>query len=207
MLDDAGNTCPQQMSVTITAYWKHQRRQPFGIWQLLQALLTFSCILLLSVATVCSGENVVPNGECESNNHINNNGHTNDSGQCLAAAVHSNSDDEARVEKEEAVTQIDADTATTGTIPWYRNLTDDCKDNHRECDVWAEENECTIDPERMLQLCPKACQLCDNENDSGTYISNCYGEDQHVSRKDTALRVREVEEYMLQQVFVEEKYA
>jgi hypothetical protein len=40
-----------------------------------------------------------------------------------------------------------------------------------------------------------------------TYISNCYGEDQHISRKETALRVQEMEDYMLQRVFVEEKYA
>jgi hypothetical protein len=60
----------------------------------------------------------------------------------------------------------------------------------------------------MLQLCPKACNLCDNESDD--YVANCYGEDQHIAgskRDEVALRIREVEDYMLQEVFVEEKYA
>jgi hypothetical protein len=167
--------------------WKRQRRNLFDMLLLLK-VITFSCMLL--AATVLGDEIVVPNGECESNNNDGK-----DSGQCLAT-VHANSD--------EAEMAYDDD--SNGNIPWYRDLSE-CNDNDRDCGVWAAKNECAINPNGMLQLCPKACKVCDNEY--GEYISNCYGEDQLVSgatRKETEVRVREVEDYMLQEVFVEEKY-
>jgi hypothetical protein len=171
---------------------KRQHRKPFEMLLLIKVLL-FSCMLL--AATVLGDENVVLTGECESSNDEGN-----DLGQqCLAAVVNANSGEE------------DAQTPNSSKedSPWYRNLTE-CKDNHRKCDVWAGNNDCASHPERMLQLCPKACHVCDNTDESGEYVANCYGEDQHVAgsrKEEVALRIREVEDYMLQEVFVEEKYA
>jgi hypothetical protein len=174
-------------------FWKRQRRKPFEML-LIVKVLTFLCITFFSIllaATVLRSENVVQNSECESNNNDGDD----TAGQCLAA-VNSNSGDKAE----------DA----TADVPWYRNLSE-CKDSHEECGVWAEGNECSINPGGMLQLCPKACKVCDNT--SGDYISNCYGDDQLVSGRGveerilTALRIQEVEDYMLQKVFVDEKYA
>jgi hypothetical protein len=156
---------------------------------LLLQVLTLSFILL--TATVCGDENV-QDGACE----VNNNG--SDPGQCLAAAnVHS-------VEVEDAKAKSD-----DGSASWYRNISE-CKDNDPKCGAWAEKNECAGNPERMLRQCPKSCKVCDNEQRSGEYVANCYGEDQHVAGdilEKIAVRVQEVEDYMLQEVFVEKKYA
>jgi hypothetical protein len=175
----------------MTCSLKRQRQNPFEMLRLIK-VLTFSCMLL--AATVLGDDSEVHNGECESSNEGN------DPGQCLAV-TNANSSDE--VEEEDAPTA----NSSKGDSPWYRNLTD-CKDNHRKCDFWAGKNECAGNPERMLQLCPKACNVCDNVSDG--YVANCYGEDQHVAgsrEEEVAVRVREVEEYMLTEVFVEEKYA
>jgi hypothetical protein len=166
---------------------KCQRRNPFDMLLLLR-VLTFSCMLL--AACVLGDENVVPNGECESTNEGNGLGQ-----QCLAA-VNAN-----------ANTGEEMDSSSEGDSPWYRNLSE-CKDNHEKCVIWAGRNDCASNPERMLELCPKACKLCDNEYDA--YVANCYGEDQHVAGDrgdEVALRIRAVEDYMLQEVFVEEKYS
>jgi hypothetical protein len=181
------------MTATMMNFWKRQRRMPFEMLLILR-MLTFLCIFL--AATVLGGsENVVQNGECESNNNEQGDG----PGQCLATVNSNNSGDEAKGNKADF---------SNADVPWYRDLSE-CKDSNGECGFWAEGNECSINPGGMLQLCPKACKVCDNI--SGDYISNCYGEDQLVSggaeeRKQNALRIQEVEDYMLQKVFVEEKY-
>jgi hypothetical protein len=168
---------------------KRQRRKPFEMLLLLKVLI-FSCMLL--AATVLGEENVVSNGECESGNEGN------DSEQCIAATnANANSGGE-KVEDANAEGEVS---------PWYRNLSE-CKDYSETCDRRGEKNDCARVPERYLKLCPKACKVCDNI--SGEYISNCYGEDQHVAgdrAEETALRIREVEDYMMGEVFVDEKYA
>jgi hypothetical protein len=160
---------------------KRQRHSRFEMLLLLR-LLTFSCLLLS--ATVLGEENV---DECESGNEGN------DPEQCNANANSSG----------------DVEDAAASATPWYRNLSEaECKDGHEKCDVWAAKNECAKVPDRYLHLCPKACKVCDNERDD--YVANCYGEDQHVTgdkAEETAVRVKEAEDYMLGQVFVDEKYA
>jgi hypothetical protein len=167
---------------------KRQRRKPFKMLLLLKVIV-FSCMLF--AASALGDEKVVPNGECESGNEGN------DPEQCLAAA-NANTGEE-----------VEDDATGKANVPWYRNLTEaECKDHDEKCDLWAEKNECSNVPERYLRLCPKACKVCDNERDA--YVANCYGEDQHVTgdqELETALRVREAEDYMLGEVFVEEKYA
>jgi hypothetical protein len=177
---------------------KRQRRNPFEMVLLLKVLV-LSCMLL--AVTVLAEKNVVPNGECEKSGNKGNGPE-----QCLAAATNANTDGEDKEEVE------DADATRTGQatdVPWYRNLSaSECQDDHEKCDIWANNNECAQVPERYLHLCPKACKVCDNI--SGDYVANCYGEDQHVTGDrgpETAVRVREVEDYMLGEVFVEEKYA
>jgi hypothetical protein len=170
-------------------YLKHQQRNPSEILLLLQ-LLVFLCILLTT--TVLGSDNVVQNGECESNN---------DPGQCLATTLNAN-------RGEEAMEDVKAD-ANNGDMSWYRRLSE-CEDFDRDFGFWAEENECSINPGGMLHLCSKSCNVCDNI--SGDYVANCYSEDQLVSgsiaeRAQTAKRVREMEDYMLQEVLVEEKYS
>jgi hypothetical protein len=166
---------------------KHQRRMPFEMLLILK-LLSLSCMLL--AATALGEENVVANnGECESGNEGN------DPGQCNANANSSGGE----VEDAKAHTEREAS-------PWYRHLAE-CKDYSDKCEKWAKKNDCARVPEQYLKLCPKACKVCDNV--SGDYISNCYGEAQHVAgdqAEDTALRIREVEDYMFQEVFVDEKY-
>ena len=175
------------MAMTIS--WKRRQRRNPSQMLLLLKVLALSCMLL--AATALGDENAGSSGECESGNEGN------DPEQCLAAAANANANANTG-EKE-----IKEDT------PWYRNLSaSECKDDHEKCEVWAAANECASVPDRYLQLCPKACKVCDNERD--TYVANCYGEDQHVTGDkgpETAVRVREVEDYMLGEVFVEEKYA
>jgi prolyl 4-hydroxylase len=91
-------------------------------------------------------------------------------------------------------------------VPWYRQITE-CIDKDAKCQQWADRNECATLPERMLELCPAACNLCDN--DEASTVNNCYGEAQRVEGTQatkTAARIRETEDYMMQQVFVEQKY-
>jgi prolyl 4-hydroxylase len=35
-----------------------------------------------------------------------------------------------------------------------------CKDNHKNCEFWAEEGECKQNPKYMLENCKKACKVC-----------------------------------------------
>lgn len=35
-----------------------------------------------------------------------------------------------------------------------------CKDNYDKCKEWAENGECTINPEFMLYGCPGSCKAC-----------------------------------------------
>jgi hypothetical protein len=167
---------------------KRRRRTLFEM-PLLLKLLSLSFMLL--AATILGEESVVANGECESGNEGN------DPGQCNANV---NSSGE---EMEDAKANTEGEAS-----PWYRNLTE-CKDYSEKCDKWAEKNDCARVPEQYLKLCPKACKVCDNISVEGDYISNCYGEAQHVAGdqgENTTLRIREVEDYMFQEVFVDEKY-
>lgn len=35
-----------------------------------------------------------------------------------------------------------------------------CTDDYDDCQKWADNGECTINPEYMLYACPKACKAC-----------------------------------------------
>lgn len=37
---------------------------------------------------------------------------------------------------------------------------DDCKDDHTLCPVWAQDNQCVINPGYMLKFCMKSCRVC-----------------------------------------------
>jgi len=94
-------------------------------------------------------------------------------------------------------------------LPWYRHITD-CVDHHPECAQRAAKNECTTLPELTLQLCPVSCNVCNNENDNGEYVRNCYGKQQLVAgplADQTRTRIQAVEDYMLQEVFAQERFA
>lgn len=37
---------------------------------------------------------------------------------------------------------------------------DDCKDDNTLCPVWAQDNQCVINPGYMLKFCMKSCRVC-----------------------------------------------
>lgn len=37
---------------------------------------------------------------------------------------------------------------------------DDCKDDNKQCPVWARGNQCVINPGYMLKYCMKSCRVC-----------------------------------------------
>lgn len=85
----------------------------------------------------------------------------------------------------------------------------DCIDHHADCPKWASNNAGTTKTERVLRMCPASCRLCGNNVDDNTVSKNCYGEDQVVppaARQATLQRLQETKDYMLQTVFVEERY-
>eukprot|EP00088_Acartia_fossae_P050918 TRINITY_DN57140_c0_g1_i1.p1 TRINITY_DN57140_c0_g1~~TRINITY_DN57140_c0_g1_i1.p1 ORF type:complete len:131 (-),score=10.05 TRINITY_DN57140_c0_g1_i1:181-573(-) len=38
-----------------------------------------------------------------------------------------------------------------------------CSDLNANCEQWASNNECNINPDYMLESCPYSCRLCDEE--------------------------------------------
>ena len=51
----------------------------------------------------------------------------------------------------------------------------DCDDNYKGCAAWAENGECSINPEYMLYNCASSCQACalnSQEKYNVTYIYN-----------------------------------
>lgn len=37
---------------------------------------------------------------------------------------------------------------------------DDCNDDNTLCPVWAQDNQCVINPGYMLKFCMKSCRVC-----------------------------------------------
>ena len=86
----------------------------------------------------------------------------------------------------------------------------ECKDDHPSCGVWADDNECGLNPGFMLVHCAKSCGACgDAEIDAVEEGYNNYGELQEVSgqkRKETLDLITRVNKYMKDEVFKLEKY-
>jgi hypothetical protein len=79
-----------------------------------------------------------------------------------------------------------------------------CKNEDEECDFWAEEGECELNPDYMLTHCSKACGTC-LEYVAGT---DQYGElQQYYSREaDFVLEHKEkMHRYMTEEVFVDDE--
>jgi len=94
--------------------------------------------------------------------------------------------------------------------PWYRSISE-CVDHHVDCAAGADRNGCAMFPNTVLRRCPASCKVCNNVHDNNRVISNCYGVDQIIPSKgphtnDTVQRIAETEDYMFQQVYVDEKY-
>ncbi len=50
----------------------------------------------------------------------------------------------------------------------------DCIDNYKDCQEWADNNECNINPEYMLYNCAKSCKACKLTDDNKDNLIKIY---------------------------------
>lgn len=87
-----------------------------------------------------------------------------------------------------------------------------CIDKDEKCAVLAENGDCIHNPSFMLTNCRESCSACVGHNtENKTAISSCYGVPQALVddgywRAQVLERIQQVDNYMFQQVFIEEKY-
>jgi hypothetical protein len=87
-------------------------------------------------------------------------------------------------------------------VSWGDN---ECADQDAdECTMRAFLGDCAKRPNVFLEKCPFSCALCNNHQDRKVRI--CYGKDQTANEKETLEIIRETQNYMIRQVFVEEKF-
>lgn len=64
-------------------------------------------------------------------------------------------------------------------------IVDPCKDDHEQCDFWASIGECRVNPNYMLDNCPKSCEECEAFLDSAD--DNVDTRNDHGSTHDIAM--------------------
>jgi len=56
-----------------------------------------------------------------------------------------------------------------------------CKDDHKDCEMWASMEECIENPTYMLQNCRQSCNVCQDSSDPTLR----YGDSQSCNEADT----------------------
>lgn len=64
----------------------------------------------------------------------------------------------------------------TNDDEFIKNLPHDnnCEDTYRDCELWAKNGECEVNPEYMLFQCPKSCYACKYTDDDKARLDKIY---------------------------------
>lgn len=71
-----------------------------------------------------------------------------------------------------------------------------------DCQIRALQGHCAKRPAQMLDKCPYSCALCNNHLKEEQQVRTCYGEVQNAKKLETLQHIRQMQEYMIRTVYV-----